>query len=91
MILRISVFYVLTWFFLILIGGFQQATGLLPPEVGLPQLGPGIAGMLMLLIFRNDRHQIQFFSKDTPLSRYLYAALIPVAISLIVLVIRSVI
>ena len=91
MILRISVFYILTWFLLILIGGIQQATALLAPEVGLPQLGPGIAGLLMLLIFRKDGHRIQFLSKETPLSRYLYAALIPVGVSLVVFVIRSVI
>lgn len=35
--LRIGVFYTLTWFFLILLGGFQQASGLLPPEIGLAQ------------------------------------------------------
>ncbi|HET9909730.1 MAG TPA: CPBP family intramembrane glutamic endopeptidase [Anaerolineales bacterium] len=91
MFLRISIFYVLTWFFLILIGGIQQATGLLSPEVGLPQLGPGIAGMLMLLIFRKDGHRIQFLSKETPFSRYLYAALIPVGLGLVVFLISSVI
>ena len=35
MFLRISIFYVFTWFFLIFLGGIQQATGFLPPEVGL--------------------------------------------------------
>ena len=89
MILRISVFYVLTWFFLILLGGSQQATGLLPPEIGLAQLAPGIAALLMLVIFRKDGHQIIFLSKGISFSRYLYAALIPAGVSLVVLVIRS--
>jgi len=89
MFLRISLFYVLTWFFLILLGGLQQATGLLPPEIGLAQWGPGIAALLMLLIFRKDGHKITFFSNDTPVLRYLYAALIPTGIGLIIFLIRS--
>ena len=89
MFLRVSVFYVLAWFFLILLGGLQQATGLLPPEIGLAQWGPGIAALLMLLIFRKDGHKITFFSRDTPVLRYLYAALIPIGIGLIIFLIRS--
>ena len=89
MFLRISVFYVLTWLFLMLLGGIQQATGLLPPEIGLAQWGPGIAALLMLLIFRKDGHKITFFSKETPATRYLCAALIPLGVGLIVLLIRS--
>ena len=89
MFLRISILYVLTWFFLILLGGMQQATGLLPPEVGLAQLAPGIAAILMLVIFRKDGHKIVFFSNYTSLARYLYALLIPVGVSLVVFLIRS--
>ena len=87
--LRIGVFYTLTWFFLILLGGFQQATGLLPPEIGLAQWGPGIAALLMILIFRKDGHKLTFFSKDIPDLRYLYTALIPVGVGLIVFVLKS--
>lgn len=86
---RIGIFYVLTWFFLILLGGIQQATGLLPPEISLPQWGPGIAALLMLLIFRKDVHKITFYSKDIPDLWYLYTALIPVGVGLVVFVIKS--
>lgn len=89
MFLRIGIFYVLTWFFLVLLGGIQQATGLLPPEVGLAQWGPGIAALLMLVIFRRDGHKINFFSKETPFQKYLWAAFIPVGAGLIVLLVRS--
>jgi membrane protease YdiL (CAAX protease family) len=89
MFLRISIFYVLTWFFLILLGGIQQATGILPPEVGLAQWGPGIAALLMLVLFRRDGHKITFFSKETPFQKYLFAALIPVGVGLVILLIRS--
>lgn len=89
MFLRIIVFYALTWFFVTLLGGIQQVTGLLPPQIGLAQWSPAIAAFLMLLIFRKDGHRILFFSKDTPVIRYIYAALIPVAVGLIVLLISS--
>lgn len=89
MFLRISIFYVFTWFFLVFLGGIQQATGFLPPEVGLAQWGPGIAALLMLVLFRRDGHKITFFSKDTPLQKYLFAAFIPVGVGLIILLARS--
>ena len=90
MVLRIGIFYVLAWFFLILLGGLQQATGILPPEIGLAQWGPGIAALLMLLLFRRDGFKITFFSKGTPILRYVYAALIPVGVSLVVYLIKSI-
>jgi len=89
MFLRIGIFYVLTWFFLMLLGGLQQATGILPPEIGLAQWGPGIAALLMLVIFRKDGPKITFFSKGTPVLRYAYAALIPLGVSLVVFLIKS--
>lgn len=77
------------WFFLMLAGGIQQETGLLPQEIGLAQWGPGIAALLMLLIFRKDGHKIVFFSKETSALRYLLVALIPTAVGLIILLINS--
>lgn len=91
MFLRISVFYVLTWFFLMLLGGLQQATGILPPQIGLAQWGPGIAALLMLVVFRKDSFKITFFSKNTPPVRYLLAAIIPAGIGLVVFFIRTLI
>jgi len=86
---RTGIFYVLTWFFLLLLGGTQQATGFLPSEFGLAQWGPGIAALVMLLIFRKDGHKITFFSKEIPGIRYLYAALVPVGVGLVIFLIRS--
>lgn len=87
MFLRIGIFYVLTWFFLMLLGGPQQEIGLLPPEIGLAQWGPGIAALLMLLIFRKDGFKITFFSKDIPALRYV-AALTPIGVGLVIYLIR---
>lgn len=88
MILRIGIFYVLTWFFLMLLGGIQQATGFIPAEISLAQWGPGIAALLMLLVFRKDGQRITFFSKGTPALRYLLAALIPAGLGLVVYLMR---
>jgi membrane protease YdiL (CAAX protease family) len=89
MFLRIGIFYFLTWFFLMLLGGLQQETGILPPEIGLAQWGPGIAALLMLVLFRRDGHTVTFFSKETPILRYVYAALIPVGVGLVVFLVKS--
>jgi membrane protease YdiL (CAAX protease family) len=83
MFLRVSIFYVLTWFLLVLLGGIQQETGLFPPEIGLPQWAPGIAALLMLLIFRKDGHKIILFAKDVPALRYILAVLIPAGVGLL--------
>lgn len=76
MILRIGIFYVLTYFFLMLLGGTSQAVGI-PPEIGLAQWGPGIAGLLMLLLFRKDQFRMTFISSKTSLTRYLLVLVIP--------------
>jgi membrane protease YdiL (CAAX protease family) len=89
MFLRIGIFYVLSWFFLMLLGGIQEATGILPPQIGLAQWGPGIAALLMLIIFRKDGFNITFVSKETPILRYLWAALVPAGVGLVVFLIRS--
>lgn len=75
MLLRTIIFYVLMFFFLMLLGGGSAAAGL-PAEIGLAQLGPGIAGLLMLVIFRKDDHRITFFNRKTPGRRYLITVLI---------------
>jgi membrane protease YdiL (CAAX protease family) len=88
-LVRVVLFYVFMWISLILLGGIQQETGLLPPEIGLAQWGPGLAGMLMLLIFRGDDHHITFINKATPVLRYVLAALIPPGVGLVVLALST--
>ena len=83
MILRVLVFYVLAFFFLMALGGGSQAAGL-PAELGLAQWGPAIGAGLMLLIFRKDGHRLTFIHRETPLMRYLLAAIIPAGAALVV-------
>jgi uncharacterized protein len=84
MILRVGVFYVLTWFFTMLIGGLQQEAGLLPGLTFLPQWGPGIAGLLTMWIFyKRDGVRITFFNPEMPLRRYLWTFLLPLGFGLL--------
>ncbi len=84
MILRVVVFYLLTLFFTFLIGGLQQEAGLLPGLTFLPQWGPGLAGLLTMLIFlKRDGVRITFFHARMPLRRYLWAFLLPLGFGLL--------
>ncbi len=84
MIIRVLVFYVLAFLFTILLGGGQQAAQLSAETVILAQLGPGLAALLMLLIFRKDRFHISFFDRMIPASRYLLALAIPLGGAVVV-------
>jgi membrane protease YdiL (CAAX protease family) len=83
-ILQVVVFYVLTWLFTMVLGGLQQEAGLLPELTFLPQWGPGLAGLITMLIFlRRDGVRITFFSADMPWQRYLWAFLLPFGFGLL--------
>jgi len=77
MILRIVLFYLLAFFFTFLMGGIQQAVGISTELSALPQWGPGLAGILMALIFRKDQLRLNFKLKEAPRSKFLWALLLP--------------
>ena len=77
MVVRVIVFYVLTFVFTMILGGSQEAANLSAETIILAQWGPGLAALTMLLIFRKDRFRITFFDRTIPASRYLLTALIP--------------
>lgn len=91
LIVRVGVFYFLTWFFLMLLGATLQIStqaGVLPAgsETTLSfvvQWGPGLAGLLMLLIFRKDGMAISVVDRSMPASRYLWLFGLPAAAGLI--------
>jgi hypothetical protein len=81
MVLKVIVFYVLTWFLTAALGVLQQEAGLLPGWTFLPQWGPGIAGLLTMLIFhKKDEVRITFYSRAMPLRRYLWTVLLPLSL-----------
>lgn len=84
MVVRIVVFYGLTLLLTFLIGGLQQEAGVLPGLTFLPQWGPGIAGLITMLIFRGrDGVRIAFSNPRMPLQRYLWAFLLPFGFGLL--------
>lgn len=76
---RILAFNALTWVALIAIGGSSQALGF-PPELGLPQWGPGLAGLAMLALFRGDDYAARWWPEGFTWRRWLGALALPVTI-----------
>lgn len=88
--LRVIVFYVLTLFFTVLLGGLQETGGILQDTAILPQWGPGITALLMLMIFRRDGHRLSVVDRRIPAARYALAALIPAGGALVVYLVNRV-
>jgi membrane protease YdiL (CAAX protease family) len=88
---RVVSFYILALAFTVLIGGLQQGTRFYQEILILPQLGPGLAALLMMLLFRKDGHRLTIVGRKTPASRYVLAALIPVGVAVAVFIINRLI
>lgn len=84
MIIRVIVFYVLTLLFTVLLAGLQQVTGLDTTRVTLPQWGPGLAALVMMLLFRRDRFRLSLSGQDLSPIRLLAALIIPIGVALVV-------
>lgn len=82
MILRIVLFYFLTFLFTIVLGGAQEATGLAAGWLTLPQLAPGLAALAMLLLFRRDGLRLSLGMPGGP--RLLLALLAAPAVAAVV-------
>jgi membrane protease YdiL (CAAX protease family) len=81
LIVRIVVFYALTFLFTLILGGLQQAAGLAALPVGLPQWGPGVAALAMLLLFRRDGLRLSLGMGSAELRRMVPALLLPVGVA----------
>ena len=71
--LLVGIYYALTLFFTVLIGGTQQGVGFTTPEtVILPQLAPDLAALCMLLFFKiaNLAFSLQLIGKNIPLTAF---------------------
>ena len=91
MTLRSVTFYVVTFVFTIILGAIQEGASLSPEAVILPQLGPGLAALGMLAIFRGDHHRFSAVDRSIPLSQYVAAALVPLGGALAVYLIHTLI
>jgi membrane protease YdiL (CAAX protease family) len=84
MIVRVVVFYVLTFLLTMVLGGVQEATGLATGWLTLPQLAPGLTALLMLVLFRRDGLRLSLSLRGAPPGRLLLALLAPLAVAAVV-------
>jgi len=89
MFVRTGLFLLLTLFFTMALGGAQQATGLLAGQVILPQLAPGLAALIMLLLFRKDGTRMALSPAPLASRAGLLAVAFPAGAALIIFVIVS--
>ena len=87
MIRRTAVFYIFTFVFTIIIGGSQESSGLSPELFILPQLAPGIAALLMVLIFRKEGFKLEFNFRNHKM--LLLALVLPAASAVIIAVLNT--
>jgi len=89
MLLRVVIFYGLTFIFTILLALVQQISGIGFEKITLPQLGPGIAALAMLIFFKRDKIKINLSVKGVGILKYSIAALLPLMVSGVVFLIYS--
>ena len=75
MSLQIVLFFVLTLILTVILGGGQEATGLLAGQVILAQLAPGLASVILALIFRENAPGLNFSVKGITLKSVVGAVL----------------
>jgi uncharacterized protein len=81
MLLRVGIFYGLTFIFTILLALFQQSLGIGFEKITFPQLGPGIAALAMLMLFKRDKIKINLSVKDVGVLKYTIALLLPLIVA----------
>ena len=87
--LRIIVFYILAFVFILILGGIQQAVGL-SQALNLPECSPGLAALLMLLKSSGkDGHRFSILDRKMPARKYILAALVPAGGALVVYLVNS--
>lgn len=89
MLLRVVIFYGLTFIFTILLAMIQQILGIGFDKITLPQLGPGIATLAMLIFFKRDKIKINLSVKGVGILKYSIATLLPLMVSGAVFLIYS--
>ena len=91
MVQQIVLFFVLTLILTVILAGGQEATGLLAGQVILPQLAPGLAGVILALIFRRNAPGLNFSVEGIAMKSVMGAVLLPLGAALIVPLIASLI
>lgn len=86
---RIGLFYGITFVFTILLAIVQQALGIDAEKISLPQFGPGVAAIVMLIWFKSDHVKFTIAFKGVPFLKYLAALGIPLVVSTLLFLIYN--
>jgi membrane protease YdiL (CAAX protease family) len=80
-LIKVMVFYGLTFVFTVILSIVQQAAGIDAGKIVLPQFGPGFAAFAMLALFRGDGLTLAVSFQHLPFRKYLGALGIPILVS----------
>jgi membrane protease YdiL (CAAX protease family) len=83
------VFYGTAFVFTIILAIVQQALGLNTDKISLPQFGPGLAAIIMILVFRSDNVKFTITFKGVHFLKYLGAIGIPIVVPAILFLIYN--
>jgi membrane protease YdiL (CAAX protease family) len=82
-LIRVGVFYGIAFLFTVILAVVQQSLALDAGKIVLAQFGPGLAALIMLLVFRGDNFKITIAFREIPFRKYLGAVGIPIVVSII--------
>jgi membrane protease YdiL (CAAX protease family) len=86
-LVRVVVFYGITFIFTIILSVVQQTLGIDAEKVMLPQFGPGLAALVMLVLFRRDRVKFAVTFKGIPFLKVLGAIGIPIGVAVVLFIV----
>ena len=85
--IKVGLFYILTFIFTIILGGMQQILRIGAEIIILPQLGPGLAALIMLVIFKKDKATVTVSVKNAQTLKYIGAFVVPLLVSAVLFLI----
>jgi membrane protease YdiL (CAAX protease family) len=86
-LIRVGVFYGITFIFTIILAIVQQALSIDAEKIVLPQFGPGLAALAMVMVCRGDNVKFTMAFKGIPFLKYFGAIGLPIMVSIILFLI----
>jgi membrane protease YdiL (CAAX protease family) len=80
-LIRVVLFYAIAFIFTIILSIIQRVAGIDAGRIVLPEFGPGIAALIMVMMFRRDNIKINITFKGIPIIKILIAFCIPIIVS----------
>ena len=80
-LIRVVLFYVIAFIFTIILSIIQRVAGIDAGRIVLAEFGPGIAALIMVMLFRKDNIIINISFTRIPIIKILIAFCIPIIVS----------